>query len=372
MAEAKEVCKICYNSSSHKPNPTLTFEPQDCKGTSDNHKLLASGTKQCVICLQEWVPIRVAKELHSARWVRIRPRPKLLMHIEFMMCKNLNSRNNDCSRGQYCSFAHSQAELWVWNQERQKEPRPAPRINGSYQYQLCRSISKTGSCSYGSKCTFAHTEEELESWLNVQEQAGIQANLNITSASAGTPIYRCNSKRQLAVHSNSSRLRQMHVGGRGGGGVVGRGEGFGGGNIDFGRGSRSFGRGNLVVGRENLGVGRGNGGVGRGGGGFDGGSGWFVGSVGTSARTKVYTGNNLRTNGNVKVRPMPALSFYITSYRLCVHIQKGCRCLYGDYCTFAHSQAELDEWNKQIMNNSTVQPSRCELFFFPGIKGFII
>lgn len=162
--EPREVCKICYNSTSHKPSPTLTHEPKD---SSDEE----SGSKTCSVCHQEWAPIRVAKELGSSRWVRIRPRPKLHIHIDFMMCKNLKNRN-ECPKGQDCSYAHSQAELWAWNQERQKEPRPAPHINGSYQYQLCKYISKSGNCPYGVKCTFAHNEEELQSWLKVQGPVG--------------------------------------------------------------------------------------------------------------------------------------------------------------------------------------------------------
>lgn len=316
--EPREVCKICYNSTSHKPTPTLTYEPKD--DSSDE----GVESKTCSLCRQEWAPIRVAKELGSTRWVRIRPRPKLQMHIDFMMCKNLRSRN-ECPKGQECSYAHSQAELWAWNQERQKEPRPAPHINGSYQYQLCKYISKSGNCPYGIKCTFAHNEEELQAWLKVQGTMGVvgegvgsgsnggssngssfSRSSSSSYGSVGTYkcnvcLLKCNSKKQLEDHINSSRHRQQHFPSGGGGGG---GSGYG---------------------RQQMGI--------------------------NSNRQQA------RPNGG-QTRPRPTLSFHITGFRLCVHVQNGRRCLYGDYCTFAHSQAELDEWNQVQRNNNSAASVR--------------
>lgn len=295
--EPREVCKICYNSTSHKPSPTLTYEPKEDSDSDD------SGVKSCSVCHQEWAPIRVAKELGSSRWVRIRPRPKLLSYIDFMMCKNLKSRN-ECPKGQECSYAHSQAELWAWNQERQKEPRPAPHINGSYQYQFCKYISKSGNCPYGVKCTFAHTEEELQSWLKVQGVVGggsasaVPPRSSSSSSNYGSGggyrcnvcQLKCNSKKQLEDHINSSRHRQYYTG-------------SGGGSYSRQQHSRPI------------------------------------------------------TSSSQTTRPRPTLSFHITGFRLCVHIQNGRRCIYGDYCTFAHSEAELDTWNQQGQRTRT-QPNK--------------
>lgn len=296
--EPREVCKICYNSTSHKPTPTLTYEPK-------NEEDEDTGEVTCSVCHQRWAPIRVAKELGSSRWVRIRPRPKLQIHIDFMMCKNVKIRN-ECPKGQECSFAHSQAELWAWNQERQKEPRPAPHINGSYQYQLCKYISKSGNCPYGVKCTFAHNEEELQSWLKVQGvvggglSSGTQSRSSVGSSSSYSSYsiggifkcnvcqLKCNSKKQLEDHINSSRHRQYYTGS--GGGLS---------------------------------------------------SGYSRQQTGTNP-SRQYT-----RPSSGQTRPRPTLSFHITGFRLCVHVQNGRRCLYGDYCTFAHSQSELDEWNLQ-------------------------
>ena len=51
---------------------------------------------------------------------------------------------------------------------------------------------------------------------------------------------------------------------------------------------------------------------------------------------------------DVSVRRRPTLSFPINGYKLCLHTQAGRRCIYGDYCTFAHSELELEEWNGQL------------------------
>ncbi len=294
MAAPREVCKICYNSTSHKATPTLTYEPKDESVEEE------TGPKICSVCRQEWAPIRVAKELSSSRWVRIRPRPKLQIHIDFMLCKNLKNRN-ECPRGQDCSYAHSKAELWAWNQERQKEPRPAPHINGSYQYQLCKYMTKSGNCPYGIKCTFAHNDEELQCWLKVQgpmDEAPPTYRCNVCQL-------RCNSKKQLEDHINSSRHRQQH----------------------------------------HLGVG---------------------GPLG-------YLKNNFRPGGfrnsngvhphtSGDPRPRPSQSIPRAGFRLCIHVQNGKRCVYGDYCTFAHSQLELDQWNQQKQEQQQQQhtsaPSR--------------
>ena len=89
MTEPREVCKICFGSTSHKPNPTLTPES---KATFD----VSTEKRKCSVCRQEWAPIRVAKEIGQGvgahRWVRIRPKPKIPANIDFQICKNVQSR----------------------------------------------------------------------------------------------------------------------------------------------------------------------------------------------------------------------------------------------------------------------------------------
>ena len=72
----------------HKPNPTLAPES---KVTFD-----ISTEKKCMVCHQEWAPIRVAKEIGAGvgakQWVRIRPKPKIPANVDFQICKNVQSR----------------------------------------------------------------------------------------------------------------------------------------------------------------------------------------------------------------------------------------------------------------------------------------
>ena len=322
MAEPKEVCRICFTSSSHKPIPTLTPEVKTTYDYSTNKKI-------CSVCRLEWAPIRVCRELDgTARWVRVRPRPKIPPNIDFQICKNVNTRT-ECPKGQECSFAHSKAELSVWNRERQNEPRPAPHINGPYQYQLCKHMLNTGNCPYGQRCTFAHSDEELREWLKVQAGAHLhvvqngsisagpfyqgpvppnQFNMNAPSTTlapntaAGSVIsmgphgmfeYRCDvcslsctSKKQLDDHISGSRHKQQ-----------------------------------VAVKALHA---------------------YTNPTPAQSVSVRDYGGSNSL------IRKRPALSFPINGYKMCLHIQAKRRCIYGDYCTFAHSQAELEQWNRHL------------------------
>ena len=287
MTEPREVCKICFGSTSHKPNPTLTPES---KATYD----ASSKKHKCGVCRQEWAPIRVTREVGLAgptRWVRIRPRPKIPANIDFQVCKNVQQGKGECMKGQDCSYAHSRAELQLWNREREKEPRPAPSISGPYQYQLCKHMLGNGVCPYGQRCTFAHSDEELQSWLQVQagvQQAENSAFQQAMGAALSTVEFRCDicnlnctSRKQLDDHISGTKHKQQ---------VASR----------------------ALHDYHNP----------------------------TPAQSMGRRGRNMRRR--------PLLSFPINGYKLCLHTQAGRRCIYGDYCTFAHSQIELEEWNRQL------------------------
>lgn len=300
MTDTREVCTICYNSSSHKPTPILTpFSRTSYDVNTRKH--------MCPVCRQEWVPIRIVRE-QNQRWIKIRPRPKISANIDFQMCKSVNSKV-ECQKGPDCTFAHSHAELASWNRERQNEPRPAPQIPGPYQFQLCKHMLNTGNCPYGQRCTFAHSDEELEGWL--KDQAGVPIpngnylqpgmhNVVYTPAPGMVPgtgmgpagmvtEYRCDvcnlnctSKRQLDDHLSGSKHKQMLA-------------------------SKALHAYNNPTPAEH--------GMVRGGGG---GGGAIV----------------------ARVRRRPTLSFPINGYKMCMHVQSGRRCVYGDFCTFAHSQVQ--------------------------------
>ena len=285
MGDTREVCKICFRSTSHKPNPTLT--PESKASVDPGGK-----RKKCSACHQEWAPIRVAKELGGGptKWVRIRPRPKIPASIDFQICKNIQGKV-ECPKGQDCSYAHSRIELQLWNKDRDKEPRPAPHINGPYQYTLCKHMINAGACPYTQRCTFAHSEEELASWLRVQGQVttnGVYTGAGYLLGSGNE--FRCEicnlsctSKKQLDDHMSGSKHKQQ------------------------------------VAVRS---------------------SGGFSSYIASTPAQNV--------GRNLSLRRRPLLSFPIHGYKLCMHNQAGRRCVYGDYCTFAHSQPELEEWNRQL------------------------
>jgi len=218
MTEPREVCKICFGSTSHKANPTLTPES---KATFD----VSTEKRKCSVCRQEWAPIRVAKEIGQGvgahRWVRIRPKPKIPANIDFQICKKVQSRT-ECPKGQDCSYAHSRVELLSWNKERQDKLRPAPHkprpVPHNGPYQLCKRMQNTGRCQYGQQCNFAHSEEELRSWLSVQ--AGTSKGPNTKAVMGGTLVgldffqcdecnFLCTSKKQLDDHISESKHKQQ-------------------------------------------------------------------------------------------------------------------------------------------------------------------
>ena len=165
--ETFDVCKICYNASSHKTNPTLTLT---AKVDSDD-------TRSCPACRQEWSTQTVAKDPDTRKWVAIRPLPKIDPKIDYHLCQK-----QPCQKGPLgCTYAHSRVELILWKKTRLQQPRPAPLLAGPYhQFQRCWNVrdSTNGVCPYGQHCTFAHSEEELERWIN--EQVGAYVLCGVT------------------------------------------------------------------------------------------------------------------------------------------------------------------------------------------------
>ena len=204
--ETYEVCKICFNSTSHKANPTLTLAP----------KVDSDGTRSCPACKQQWNTQTVARDPETRKWVSIRPRPKIDPKIDYQMCVS-TQRKYPCQKGPLgCTYAHSRAELIFWNKTRLQQPRPAPNLTGPYQFQLCKHIQGSKVCPYGQRCTFAHSEEELQRWIN--EQSGVTSNpppsVSPTVMSQDGSYYckicnvHCTSHRQLEDHNSGVRHHQ--------------------------------------------------------------------------------------------------------------------------------------------------------------------
>ena len=286
-----EVCKICFNSSSHKANPTLTPE---AKAVMDP----ATKKKTCPSCKQSWNGLQVSRDLELNKWVAIRPRPKILPHIDYQLCASVQ-RKASCQKGQgLCTFAHSKVELLAWNKERWKEARPRPAApSGAHQYQLCKHVLTEGNCPYGQRCTFAHSEEELRIWVygSLEKSAAllptpspVQAPVSEFSCRA-CDVY-CTSQRQLEEHQSGARHHQV---------------------------------------------------------------------VAATSRNLAYHPMPLPrmpvpppptaapAMSGLIVRPRPN-RFPMHGYRICSSVASGRRCFYGDACSFAHSQMELDAWNQDL------------------------
>ena len=229
--ELKEACRVCWNASSHKPKPQLSFIQQ----TLEDKK---TKTRVCKMCKYEWKPLTICKT-SGGKWVQIRPVPGAKVR-EYELCNTF--KRGACVKGTACSFAHSLEELQAWNQAKREElvklasrPRPHPPANSPVigEHKMCMHVLNTGTCPYGINCYYAHSEEEIELW-------------------------------------NESILRDQR---------------------------------------------------------------------------------NMRVPepGGVKVRKRPPLNFN-NSYRLCMHVEKGNRCVFGNGCIFAHSLFELEEWNRQLQD----------------------
>ena len=155
-SETLEVCKICFNKSSHNSSPTLT--PQSMSVVDAVFKW------KCLVCKQPWISQKIAKDSRTQKWVAIRTRPKINPKIDYQLCVSVQN-NKTCQKGQtVCTYAHSKVELKEWNKERLQEIRPVPVLSGSGPFQLCKHVQNTGTCIYGQQCNFAHSEKELEKW----------------------------------------------------------------------------------------------------------------------------------------------------------------------------------------------------------------
>ena len=282
--ETLDVCKICFNSSSHKASPTLT--------PLSRAVVDATSKRTCPACKQPWSSQKVAKDSDTQKWVAIRPRPKIDSKIDYQLCVSVQKRQA-CQKGQaVCTYAHSKVELLEWNKERWRDPRPVPVLNGPFQFQLCKHIQNTGTCPYGQRCTFAHSEEELEQWISAQSGLGAGDTIATPTQSLAPPTQecyychicnlRCTSHRQLEEHLSGTRHRSMLSSMR----------------------------------------------------------------VGPSFIPPPLPHANHDFRGVVRQRPT---RIPVNGFKLCNTVMTGRRCYYGDRCTFAHSDDELQLWNEELV-----------------------
>lgn len=268
MSEVKprtlEVCKICFNASSQKANPTLTQE---------NKMIESNNKKWCPSCKQGWTSLTVAQDVDTNRWASIRPRPlKINPSIDYLMCNSVLKRQS-CNKGQQmCTFAHSKVELIMWNLDRWREPRLTPIAS---QFQLCKYVMSTGGCHFGQRCTFAHSEEELDYWVKRNGDRSFDPRgMAVSKFYCSVCDVQCISQRQLEDHLVGQKHRLL-------------------------------------------------------------------------APPRDPHSNHMVIPLGVRPRP-PRLP--VNGFRICLNILNHRRCYYGDTCTFAHSEAELEVWNEERLS----------------------
>ena len=278
----KDVCKICFNASSQKANPTLTLEEK---------AITEGGKKVCPNCRQNWTGQKVTKDAELNRWVLVRPRPlKMNPHIDYQLCTSVLKKQS-CPKGHgLCTFAHSRAELQSWNRDRYKDPRPVPAGIIPNQILLCKNVVEDGLCPYGQRCVYAHSEEEKEKWIDevVGSKGSGYSNIPSEYYCPACSIS-CTGQRQYEDHLSGQRHRQI---------------------------------------------------------------------VAAQSPT-VHHSYYAPTMYNMPPRLNPALALPIirqmpdrlpaNGFRMCVSIATSRGCFYGTKCTFAHSEVELDAWNRQAM-----------------------
>ena len=259
--------------------------------TSENKTLFDGNIgKICSVCRQGWAPIKIATDTApsytgGSRWVRIRPRPKINSGIDFQMCKNLQSGRVECPRGIECTYAHYRVELELWNTERRQEPRPAPSMTSPYHYyQLCKHMQANGTCPYGQRCMFAHSKQEYHEWLSSIPNS-IQQPLSPLTIPHTSYVPMGGDYKCDICNLTCISKRQLD---------------------------------DHISGGKHL----------------------FQVENGTSNEQIDFTHHSIRKR--------PLLSCQIMEFKMCMHIQANRRCIYGDFCTFAHSNEEHQMWNRQL------------------------
>lgn len=70
-------------------------------------------------------------------------------------------------------------------------PKPIPQINQNYKTKLCKVFSKDNKCSYGDKCLFAHGINELRVSLEttIMQKKSIKFPIKVDSTAEGIANY---------------------------------------------------------------------------------------------------------------------------------------------------------------------------------------
>lgn len=154
------VCKICFNGTRHKKNPTLT---------GLDRSVLQRGERICGACGQIFKTLKVVRRHRSgSKWTPVGTRPDVVG--EYHLCNH----GERCTRPR-CTSAHSPEELEVWEGLRQEDHRsvrafPVDELTSlgtsldKINVKMCQYQQQPSGCPYGERCTSAHCSSELKAW----------------------------------------------------------------------------------------------------------------------------------------------------------------------------------------------------------------
>ena len=109
IVQKREVCRVCFKSTSHKKAPILTVRSErTCAVEKKSSKVM------CLQCKAEFIGIDVVKQ--GEKWVHVRPLPGPVRGKSIRMCAYYVNRGT-CRDGEKCRYAHSPAELSLWSQQ---------------------------------------------------------------------------------------------------------------------------------------------------------------------------------------------------------------------------------------------------------------
>ena len=178
-SKKRTVCKICFNSSKDKPNPLLV--PLVAETVTTASSAASKQKSECPRYRHDFIPVTVYQEPDTLKWESIREKVQINR-----MCQH--KIEGKCRHGELCKYAHNDAEMALAtpmkSRRQQKHShrevpriREAPLIRVCNKYKLC-PYNIEGRCYFGRYCTFAHSEAELQTWNQQRYSTSVPAKKN--------------------------------------------------------------------------------------------------------------------------------------------------------------------------------------------------
>eukprot|EP00049_Salpingoeca_infusionum_P013656 m.255352 g.255352 ORF g.255352 m.255352 type:complete len:1942 (+) comp15498_c0_seq2:461-6286(+) len=320
-----EVCAHCWKGSCAANQRVLAERPK--KGD----------TSKCRTCHDTWHAVVVVQLNAASKWVEVRPRPKDRDLSRYKLC-DFQTAQNSCPKGAHCAFAHSQEELEDWLRDKDVEGsdsagrhsssstfvrirKPNPQRSKlcrnfllgictnetcarPHRFTLCERFQNTGTCADDAECPKAHSDKELTTWNNwlARSPAAVLAEAIMStsktySGTSATPV--------LTSISQDMRISCQVC------------------DIAFATGKQLQ---SHCKSQQHL------------------------------DRSRSSSKRAADAPDTAAIRPRPRNVY--GDYCMCRFVAAGRTCDFGpDACTFAHSQAELDEWRKERQEETELPDS---------------